>query len=66
VARLSLHGGPKQPLYEAVKMKPGFHKRPQDARVMGYLPRRVANNVWNLPKREKYVSINKTEKGLEI
>ena len=35
--------------------------RPQDAgdaRVMGYLPRKAAGQVWNLVKGEKYVAVD--------
>lgn len=66
VAGVSLQRGPERPLSEAVKVKPGFHWRPQDvgdARAMRYLPRRAADRVWNLLKREKYVAVKKAEKS---
>ena len=43
---VSLHGGPKWPLCEAVQVKPGVCYRSQDAgdaRVVGCLPKRAAN-----------------------
>jgi hypothetical protein len=30
---------------------------------MAYLPKRAANRVWNQPKREKCVIINKAERS---
>ena len=63
---VACHGGPERPLCEAVKMKPGLPWRPQDigdARVMWYLPRRAANRVWNQPKRETHVAVNKAERS---
>jgi hypothetical protein len=49
-----------------MKVKPGFHWQPKDgrdARVVGYLPRRAANRVWNQPKREKCIAVNKVERS---
>ena len=46
VAAVSLPGGQKRPLCEAVKLKYALPWRPQDAgdaRVMGYLQRKAAN-----------------------
>jgi hypothetical protein len=42
-------------------------KKPQDvggARVLGRLLRKAANQIWNQPKREKCVAVNKTERNL--
>jgi hypothetical protein len=52
---MSLHGGQRKPLGEAVKVKPGLLWKPQDvedARSLGYLPRK-ANREWNQPKRKE-------------
>lgn len=46
VSDMCLRGGSERPLCEAVRVKPGFHSRPQDYkddRVMAYLPRRAAD-----------------------
>ena len=43
-------------------VKPGFHGKPQDvedARYRGYLPRRATNWLWNQPKKQKCVAVNK-------
>lgn len=50
--RESRHGGPERSLYEAMKVKPGLCRRPQDARSVGHLPRRAAHRKWNQPERE--------------
>lgn len=50
------------PLCDAVKMKVRLCwilKGVGDARARGYLPRRVANRVWNQPKKEKCVTVSK-------
>lgn len=44
----SLHGGPENPLHQAVKVRPGLCWRPEDvgdARAMVYLPRRTSHRV---------------------
>ena len=54
--KVSLQGGLKTPLCEAVKVKPGLPWRCQDvrdARVMESLLRRAANREWNQPKTKK-------------
>lgn len=54
MSTLSLHGVLERPLSELVKVKSRLHSRTQDVgdvRVMGYLPREVANRNWNQPKR---------------
>jgi len=37
----------------------------KDARVTGYLLRKVANREWNQFRRKKFVVVNKDEKGAE-
>lgn len=54
-------------MYEAIKLEPRLHCRPQDigdVRVVGYLPRRAANRVWNQYKRKKEVAVNKAGVGV--
>lgn len=66
VVVMSLHGGPERPLYEAVKVKPGLPKNPQDtgdARVVGYLSKKVAKREWTQPKRKKCVAVNKADRS---
>jgi hypothetical protein len=57
----SVRGGdPERPLHEAVKVKPGFCWRPQDAggaRVRGYLARRATHREWKQPKKEKHAVV---------
>lgn len=54
--------GPDRPLREAVNVKPGWQRRPQedirDARPVRYLPRRAAYREWYRPKKEMYVASN--------
>ena len=60
----SLQRGPERPLHEAVKVKSGLQSKPRDfggVRVMGCLPRKDANRVWNQPKREKCVVASKAK-----
>lgn len=48
------------PRVGAVTEKPGLYWRPQDdgdARTMGYLPRRAADQVGSQPKREKCATV---------
>lgn len=57
-----LHGCQKRPCCEAVKVKTELLQRPQevrDDRVVGYLPRRAANSMWDWPKREECVAVDK-------
>lgn len=59
---VSLHRGRERPLHKALKMKPGFHGRlwdVGDVRVLEYLSKGAADQVWSLPKREKCVTVNK-------
>ena len=52
---------------EAVKLKLTW--RPQDVkdiRNMAYLLRKAANRKWNQPRINKFVAVNKDEKGVEI
>ena len=61
-----LNGGQERPLCEDVNVKPGLLWRPQDvgdARVVGYLPRKDANGELNIPKKKKYVVVNKAEQN---
>lgn len=54
----------ERPLCEAMKLKRGLPWRNQDvrdARVVGYLPRRAADNEWNQSKRKRGVALNKAE-----
>jgi hypothetical protein len=54
-------------LYEAVKLKPRFPWRFKDvidAKVIRHLPKKTANRMWNQPKKEKCVAVNKGEKVL--
>ena len=46
-----------------MNLKPGLPRRPQDARVLGYLPRRAVTREWNQPRREKRVAVNRAEKS---
>lgn len=69
VSGVSLGGGQERPLYEVVKVKPGFHWRSQDVgddKVVRYLPRTDANKVQNQPKREKCVAVNKPERSADL
>jgi hypothetical protein len=53
---MSLCGDTERTLYEAVKMKYGWHWRPQnvgDARAVGYLLKKAANKVWKQPTQER-------------
>jgi len=57
-----LHGNPERPLCEAIKVKPGFYWRPQAVgydRVIGNLPKRAADKVWNQPKRKNMLQSTK-------
>lgn len=50
-------------------MKPGLPWRPQDAedaRVVGYMPRRASDQVWNQPNRKKCVAVLKTTLASDI
>ena len=61
---MSLHGGLKRPLCEAVMRKPGLPRGPQDAgdaRVIEFLPRGTADWVWSWLGRQMCVSVNKPE-----
>ena len=45
-------------------MQPGLswrHHHVENARTMGYMPRKTANSEWNQPKRKKSVAVNKAE-----
>jgi hypothetical protein len=47
---------------DAVKLKlPRRSQNVSNARGMGYLLRKAANNEWNQPKRKKFVAVNKDE-----
>lgn len=49
-----------------MKVKPGLPWRPQDvgdARVVGYLQRKIADIEWNHSKRKNCVSVNKAERS---
>jgi hypothetical protein len=49
---------------EAVTLKLTWRTQDvQDARAVGYLPRKAANREWNQPRREKFPAVNKDEKG---
>ena len=61
---VSLNGGLKKPLHDAVRLKLVLPWRPQDvgnSKAMRYLLRRAANREWNQPKREKCVAVKKAE-----
>ena len=63
---LSLHRVIERPWHEAMKVEPGFSRRPQDignARVVRYQPKGAANREWNQPKGEKCVTMNKAERS---
>lgn len=54
MAAEALHGGPEEPVHEAVKVKPGLHWRLRDvrgARVVGYLPGRAAHGAESAQER---------------
>ena len=66
---VSMNGGLEKPLCEAVKLKPVLPRRTQDvgdARIMGYLPRRAANRMWNQPQEEEVWCGQQSWKELEI
>ena len=49
-----------------MKVKTELLQRPQDVRddrVVGYLARRAANSMWDQPKREECVAVNKAVGG---
>jgi hypothetical protein len=49
-----------------VKIKPGLDWRPQDVgdtKTLNYPLRRVADQVWNQPKKEKCASVKKTKRS---
>lgn len=61
-----LHGCQKRPCCEAVEVKTELLQRPRevrDDRVVGYLPRRAANSMWDQPKREECVAVNRAAVG---
>lgn len=69
MSSMSLLGGPKRPFHEAVKVKPGFHWRPEDirdTRIVGYLLRKSAD--WTLICRllNSVETVVDTEKGSVI
>ena len=48
---------------KSVKMK--FTWRPtdvNDARIVGYLPRKDDNSKWNCSKRKKFIAVNNDDK----
>ena len=62
---VSLHGIPKRPLHETVKVKPGLCWKLQvvgDDKVIGYPPKKSFNWRGKQPEREKYVSVNKADR----
>lgn len=62
IPEVSLHRGWERPLHKALKMNPGFHGRlwdVGDVRVLEYLSKGAADQVWSLPKRRKCVTVNK-------
>lgn len=63
MAEKSLHGGPKRPFCENVKVNPVLCWRLKDIKGGGggCLPWRAANREWNQPKREKYAADTKLE-----
>lgn len=63
---LPLHGGTERSLCDTVKRESGFQVRLQDveeARAISYLPRGAGSQVWNQPKRKKYVAVNQAERS---
>ena len=63
---MSLNGGLRRPLHEAVKLNPGISWRIQDVgnvRVMRFLMNKATNREWNQPKRNKCVAVNKTKRS---
>ena len=52
---------------DAVKLKlPRRSQNVSNARGMGYLLRKAANNEWNQPKRKKFVAVNKMKEGGDL
>jgi hypothetical protein len=52
---------------EAVKLKLTWRPEDvQDTRAMGYLLSKADNRGWSQPRRDKFVTVNKDEKGVEI
>lgn len=56
-----MHGSPERPLPEAVKVKLGWCWRCWKYQRHGIVPREAAYPVWNQPKCEKYVTVNKAK-----
>ena len=51
--------------HEAVRLKvPWRPKNIKDVRAMGYLLKTAANRKKNLPRRKKFIVVNKDEKGV--
>ena len=66
VSEVSLNEGLERSLHEAMKVKPGLAKRPQDvrhARAVGNLPKKTGKREWNQFKRKKCVAVNKAERS---
>ena len=55
VSVMSLNGGSEKPLQKDVNV--------EDAKVMGYLPRKAGDRVWKHPKEEKCVIVIKARKS---
>lgn len=65
---VSLHGGPERSLCETedeawIVLETPIHYWTNDKSV-GYLPRKAVYQVWNQPKKQKYVAVNKAEFGV--
>lgn len=61
MSEVSLNGGLERSSGKAMTLKPGLPRKPQDigdVRVMGDLPKRVANREWKQPKTKKYAAVN--------
>ena len=59
--------GSKTLKQEAVTLKlPWRAQDAKDARTIGYLLKKTVNREWNQPRRNKFVAVNKDDKGVEI
>ena len=59
------HRSPKRPLHKAVKITPLLVLRPEgveDARVMGYKPRKAAKWVWNQSNIQRMLQSTKLKR----
>jgi hypothetical protein len=62
ISGVSLNEGPEKQLHETMKEKLGWPWKAQDvkdSRVVGYLPGKVTDQVWNYHKREKSIALGR-------